>query len=84
MTSAADAEWRLFRGDGEPRPVALPPAPPWRRFVPLRTTRPELPYVIAPQHADVVNAALHLRRPLLVTGRRVPASPPWPGPSPMN
>ncbi|WP_037760755.1 AAA family ATPase [Streptomyces sp. FXJ7.023] len=71
MTSAADAEnaeWRLFRGDGTPRPVALPSAPPWRRFVPTRSLRPELPYVIAPQHADVVNAALHLRRPLLVTG----------------
>ncbi|KES08163.1 ATPase AAA [Streptomyces toyocaensis] len=68
MTSAADAEWRLFRGDGVPRYVTLPSAPPWRRFVPARATRPELPYVIAPQHADVVNAALHLRRPLLVTG----------------
>ncbi|GHI92227.1 MULTISPECIES: AAA family ATPase [Streptomyces] len=71
MTSAADAdnaEWRLFRGDGTPRSVALPSAPPWRRFVPTRSLRPELPYVIAPQHADVVNAALHLRRPLLVTG----------------
>lgn len=68
MTSAADAEWRLFRGDGVPRSVTLPSAPPWRRFVPARSMRPELPYVIASQHADVVNAALHLRRPLLVTG----------------
>ncbi|WP_250399317.1 AAA family ATPase [Streptomyces cellostaticus] len=68
MTSAADADWRLFRGDGVPRSVTLPSAPPWRRFTPARSMRPELPYVIAPQHADVVNAALHLRRPLLVTG----------------
>ncbi len=29
---------------------------------------PAAPYLISPEHADVVNAALHLRRPLLVTG----------------
>ena len=69
MTSAAEADWRLFRGDGVPRAVELPAAPPWRRFDPARSgTRAELPYVIDPRHADVVNAALHLRRPLLVTG----------------
>ncbi|MFD5267070.1 AAA family ATPase [Streptomyces sp. NPDC058335] len=68
MTSAPEADWRLFRGDGVPRAVALPSAPPWRRFSPAPDARPELPYLIEPQHADVVNAALHLRRPLLVTG----------------
>ncbi|MDX2675624.1 AAA family ATPase [Streptomyces sp. NY05-11A] len=72
MTSAEDPEarsgWRLFRGDGVPRAVALPSAPPWRRFSPTPAVRPELPYLIEQQHADVVNAALHLRRPLLVTG----------------
>ncbi|MEU3601633.1 MoxR family ATPase [Streptomyces sp. NPDC006798] len=31
-------------------------------------SRSALPYLIEPRHADVVNAALHLRRPLLVTG----------------
>lgn len=68
MTSASEADWRLFRGDGVPRAVALPSAPPWRRFAPVPAMRPELPYLIDRQHADVVNAALHLRRPLLVTG----------------
>ncbi|MDO0935762.1 MoxR family ATPase [Streptomyces sp. DG2A-72] len=68
MTPAAEADWHLFRGDGVPRAVALPPAPPWRRFAPGAGGRPELPYLIEPKHADVVNAALHLRRPLLVTG----------------
>ncbi|WP_314221100.1 AAA family ATPase [Streptomyces zaehneri] len=66
--SGAGADWRLFRGDGVPRAVDLPSAPPWRRFSPTPAVRPELPYLIEPQHADVVNAALHLRRPLLVTG----------------
>lgn len=68
MTPAPEADWRLFRGDGVPRAVALPSAPPWRRFSPVPALRPELPYLIEPHHADVVNAALHLRRPLLVTG----------------
>ncbi|WP_151477121.1 AAA family ATPase [Streptomyces albicerus] len=68
MTPAPEADWRLFRGDGTPRAVTLPSAPPWRRFTPAQAMRPELPYLIEPQHADVVNAALHLRRPLLVTG----------------
>lgn len=67
--SPADApDWRLFRGDGVPRAVAFPDAPPWRRFTPSRSVPAELPYLIEPEHADIVNAALHLRRPLLVTG----------------
>lgn len=68
MNPASEADWRLFRGDGTPRAVTLPSAPPWRRFTPAQAVRPELPYLIEPKHADVVNAALHLRRPLLVTG----------------
>ncbi|MFC9588687.1 AAA family ATPase [Streptomyces sp. NPDC056944] len=44
----------------------MPPAPPWRRF--RGAGAGLLPYLIAPEHCDVVNAALHLRRPLLVTG----------------
>ncbi|MEV7414992.1 AAA family ATPase [Streptomyces sp. NPDC089919] len=68
MSEAAAQGWRLFRGDGVPHPVEMPPAPPWRRFKAAGLPRPQLPYLIAPEHADVVNAALHLRRPLLVTG----------------
>lgn len=66
-------DWRLFSGDGRPREVAFPPAPPWRRF--SSAAPPEgqgapapRPYLIGPDEVDVVNAALHLRRPLLVTG----------------
>ncbi|MGW1165798.1 AAA family ATPase [Streptomyces sp. NPDC002550] len=65
---AAPAQpWRLFRGDGRPRDVELPVAPPWRRFV-ERTTATRRPYLIGRKEADVVSAALLLRRPLLVTG----------------
>ncbi|MFE0678141.1 AAA family ATPase [Streptomyces sp. NPDC058867] len=70
-TPPGDADWRLFRGDGTPRSVAFPPAPPWRRPpdepAGTRTGSPR-PYLIDPDDADIVNAALHLRRPLLVTG----------------
>ncbi|CAG7597868.1 AAA family ATPase [Actinacidiphila bryophytorum] len=62
---------RLFRGTGEHYPdgVALPEAPPWRRpAAGGRTARERRPYLIGAEQVDVVNAALRLRRPLLVTG----------------
>ncbi|MFC9328511.1 AAA family ATPase [Kitasatospora sp. NPDC057015] len=68
MTEGPDA-WRLYRGTDEVRGAVLPPAPPWRRFTRDTDARPAPTYRIGPQEADVVNAALHLRRPLLVTGR---------------
>lgn len=68
-----DGDWRLFRGDGQARTVDFPEAPPWRRFDTPSSTpadaQPPLPYLIGRAEADVVNAALHLRRPLLVTGQ---------------
>ncbi|GAA3238359.1 MoxR family ATPase [Streptomyces lavendulae] len=69
-----DDDWRLFRGDGERRETPFPAAPPWRRFdqqesVVGATLPYPRPYLIGPDEADVVNAALHLRRPLLVTGQ---------------
>ncbi|MGJ5894322.1 AAA family ATPase [Streptomyces niveiscabiei] len=63
-------DWRLFRGDGEPRDTPFPAAPPWRRFDrPDPGTEAPRPYLIDDDATDVVNAALHLRRPLLVTGQ---------------
>ncbi|MFE2429182.1 AAA family ATPase [Streptomyces sp. NPDC059373] len=69
MTQAPDTDWRLFRGDGSTRVVEFPEAPPWRRFTPAGegAARPS-PYLIGPVEADVVTAALRVRRPLLVTG----------------
>ncbi|MGJ5752750.1 MoxR-like ATPase [Streptomyces puniciscabiei] len=67
-----DDSWRLFRGDGRVREVDLPAAPPWRRFggaPPGAGRRSERPYLIGSDEADVVSAALLLRRPLLVTGQ---------------
>jgi hypothetical protein len=76
-------EWRIFRGTGEPHDGIrdLPPPPRWREF----TGDSPAPRSIGewePQHIerarryqageeilDLVNTALYLRRPLLVTGR---------------
>ena len=43
----SDGGWRLFRGDGAPRRVGFPQAPPWRRFSSSHeeTARPT-PYLI--------------------------------------
>jgi MoxR-like ATPase len=67
-------QWRLFHGDGRPRRVTLPEPPPWRRFgrqgdgADDAETDPYRPYLIDQPQIDIVNAALHLRRPILVTG----------------
>lgn len=55
----------LYRGDGEPRDVQLPEPPPWRAF-----PRSSLGRVFQPPEGlvDAVNAALCLRRPMLITG----------------
>jgi MoxR-like ATPase len=61
--------WRLFRGDRVAREVTFPEAPPWRQFTDTPNARdPDRPYLIGGAEADVVSAALCLRRPLLVTG----------------
>jgi MoxR-like ATPase len=55
-----------YRGDGQPRgDVSLPAPPPWREF-----PRPPRAEVFLPPEGltDAVNAALCLRRPLLITG----------------
>ncbi|MEV7241804.1 AAA family ATPase [Streptomyces sp. NPDC093248] len=62
-------DWRLFTGDGTARSPSFPAAPPWRSFSGDVEDDPHpRPYLIGADEADVVNAALLLRRPLLVTG----------------
>ncbi|KAB1148815.1 MoxR family ATPase [Streptomyces luteolifulvus] len=76
--------WPVYTGTSEPHDgiTRLPPPPPWRAFdgtpalaspdegdaaSPDRTHRAET-YRATPQTVQLVNAALYLRRPLLVTG----------------
>jgi MoxR-like ATPase len=76
---------RIFNGDGEPHDWELPPAPPWRQFngVPVVTSPYEadwaarypndleraLTYRAEDREVELVNVAIMLRRPLLITGR---------------
>ncbi|MET7608156.1 MoxR family ATPase [Streptomyces avermitilis] len=63
-TSATPEGWWVFRGSAQ-----LPEPPPWRRF-PASDRGPDARrYLMNAEEISVVNAALHLRRPLLVTGR---------------
>jgi len=74
--------WHIYRGEGPPHDdiTRLPPPPPWRAFHAAdAVTAPPVPepdedraraqrYVPDEETVELVNAALYLRRPLLVTG----------------
>jgi MoxR-like ATPase len=61
--------WTIFRGDDAPHDgiSRLPPPPPWRDFRRLGDTRGTT-FRASGHEIELVNAALYLRRPLLVTG----------------
>lgn len=83
MTATVD--WRIYRGAAEPHQGIdrLPPPPPWRRFdgpvldqiMPDPAEQPGVLKGLSGQYlpeddvVDMVNVALLLRRPLLVTGK---------------
>jgi MoxR-like ATPase len=75
------SDWRIYTGSRAPHDEIgerLPPPPPWREFdgQPLLPPPPDPPgnqhsaktYLPSPEAVQSVNAALYLRRPLLVTG----------------
>lgn len=60
----------IFKGTGKPDPEAiakLPPPPPWRKSD--RQRERGATFKVTDSEAEMVNAALYLRRPLLVTGK---------------
>lgn len=77
MTDIAQ-DWKIFKGEnGEPHDGidALPDAPSWRPFgkdlspgVSRRKQRGKT-FQARPEEIEMVNAALYLRRPLLITGQ---------------
>jgi MoxR-like ATPase len=62
-------DWTIFRGVDAPHDDIrrLPPPPPWRDFRRLDDTRGTT-FRASRHEIELVNAALYLRRPLLVTG----------------
>jgi MoxR-like ATPase len=74
MTDATDqtnpTDWRIYQGTGVADPSRLasrPAAPEWRRFDRIADTRGQT-FRPPPGVVEAVNAALYLRRPVLVTG----------------
>ncbi|MER5753246.1 MoxR family ATPase [Streptomyces sp. NPDC002088] len=78
-TTSGSHAWHVYRGSGVPHNgiELLPAPPPWRDpsmaeapydHTATDTWRRGAVYQVTPEIVDVVNAALYLRRPLLVTG----------------
>lgn len=71
------SDWWIYNGTGISHNgiERLPEPPPWRRFDGkiierhLGETEQSEPFLIDPEEIELVNAALYLRRPLLVTGK---------------
>lgn len=63
--------WWVFGAEGAPeeRLKRLPDPPPWRRFDPQSRDARGKRFIPKPREIDLVNAALYLRRPLLITGK---------------
>ncbi|MFZ4702985.1 MAG: AAA family ATPase, partial [Candidatus Methylumidiphilus sp.] len=67
MTDIEPQHWWIFRG---PKPLKeLPEAPPWRRFSRETDSGDDEHFEAGTKEIELVNAALYLRRPLLVTGK---------------
>ena len=63
--------WWIFGNDGAAgdRLERLPAAPPWRRFDEEARAGRGKRFIPRAEEIDLVNAALYLRRPLLITGK---------------
>lgn len=62
--------WGVYRGDNQPHDGAnqLPDPPPWRAFMRTSSQRGST-FQASLEEVELVNAALYLRRPLLITGK---------------
>jgi len=72
----SEPTWPIFHGDGKLHPIeVMPTPPPWRQFDGIPVTRTLKPATVRaefqfqPEEIDLINAALYLRRPLLITGK---------------
>ena len=65
-------EWHIYHGTGKKEADSinkLPPAPRWRQYSTKTDIRTQKHFFqVEQREIEIVNAALYLRRPLLVTG----------------
>lgn len=59
--------WWIYQGTRDID--ELPPPPPWREFTETALQQRGKNFEPSPQESELVNAALYLRRPLLITGK---------------
>ncbi len=71
MNQDSKPDWWIFRGSRQPHDGIrrLPPPPPWRRFTPEARAARGATFLPDDREIELVNAALYLRRPLLITGK---------------
>ena len=67
-------DWEIFKGTGKPHndlDHRLPDPPGWRTFrdESVRQAQKATTFKVRPEQKQLVNAALYLRRPLLITGK---------------
>jgi len=72
MSNANDDDWKVFSNDGKVHADRkIPAAPPWRNFAQDDSgegrRRPR--FIFEDHEIELINAALLLRRPLLITGK---------------
>jgi MoxR-like ATPase len=67
--------WWVYHGDGRSHPLKigdqpgeLPNPPPWRQFTKKARARRGTGFLVGDNEKQLINAALYLRRPLLITG----------------
>jgi MoxR-like ATPase len=71
------ADWKIYTGDSRPSAAKTararfdqrPEPPPWRDYRVRRDARVRETFQPSPEDVEMVNTALHLRRPLLITGK---------------
>jgi MoxR-like ATPase len=61
--------WEIYHGNRESHDYVAPDSPPWRRFpLPQSEANEDQTFIPTEEIVQAVNAAIHLRRPLLITG----------------
>ena len=66
------SSWKIFQGNHQKRSrdkITWPEIPPWRSFATNKSEERGKQLIVDDKTIETVNAAIHLRRPILVTGK---------------